>query len=141
MMISWLWRLGLIALLTWFAVPLIMREDTPVAVPDTVGAEVVDSALNAWQRFWAERTPVSPNQSPAVAFSTGTMPNALASLLGEQNIEGIEGSALLNLLQRLPRGQQLSVAQLQQRAQDMGFELEAADAEQLLAWLEAQTPN
>lgn len=139
-MMGWFWRLGLIALLTWVSVPLLMREDAPDTPTETLGAEVVDSALVVWQRFWAERTPSqnTPQENmPGLPASVGAMPKVLEAWLVEQQQDS---NFVLQVWSLIPQGQSLNVFQLQERAQAMGIPLEEQDAEQLLAWLQVQRP-
>ncbi|WLD59557.1 hypothetical protein NFC81_07190 [Salinispirillum sp. LH 10-3-1] len=122
-MMSWLWRLAFIALITWVAVPLMMQEEPKELEPTSTGAEVVDSALTVWQRFWA-------NQMHADSVSEANEPVV---------VEAVDGGLQQQFLQRLlqfPEARQIGRDHVRRQAEEFGLHLTDEDVDRVLDWLQ-----
>ncbi|MFY0665658.1 MAG: hypothetical protein JXQ97_13615 [Natronospirillum sp.] len=130
-MISWLWRLAVIALITWIAVPFLLQEEAlEVEEPVSTGDEVVGSALTAWQRFWAEQTNTTPSSEQQVTPSS-TGPN---SILSSSDGESLQQRFLQRLMES-PEAVQLGREHVRRQAEEYGVQLTDEDVDRLLAWL------
>lgn len=122
---AWIWRLALIALITWIAVPLLQHTEPENTEPTSEGQVMVDSALTVWQRFWAERTPTPTNAASLEA----TVPR-ITSLVDQPAHQ-----PFLDTLLRSEQVRTLGREQIQQQAASFGITLTAEDADAVLVWL------
>lgn len=133
-MMSWLWRLAVIALITWIAVPFLLQEDAAGREePASSGAEVVDSALTVWQRFWAEQTNTTPS-SEQHASPSSTGPH---SILPGSDVSSLQ-QRFLQRLMASPEAVRLGRDHVRRQAEEHGVQLTDEDVDRLLAWLAVQ---